>query len=670
MKENIIPIILLVLSLSSLPLRAQKEEVDTLRASSITISGSSPTGRCLIFQPDLARLVSPVGRADAVKFIQTLPGVAVGAEGSSSFFVRGGNKGGNLVTIDGVPLYGSGHILGFSSSYPQEIVEETRFFVGGFSSEEGNLTSSHIKVSTKDGDFQKCSGNVSVDPLLIGGAISGPIVKDRISIIGSLRISPLGFDLRAVKRMTAAMDGVSNIKASVYDAFGKIKWKISDKQNLAISTFASRDSYGYEYAGASRDKIGWWNNLVSINHDQSLGDRWRVENSLSLSHFHNSQGMSKLIGEKDNELLLQSGLEELSLRSTALWSGKRGWDFQSGVKARTVYFKSGITAGQSKDFLASAHAQVSKQSEGKYELRIAGRVNRTKFFFNPEYSFTGRVFFSKWMGVEVSSDKTVQYYHTLEGLPLGWSLDLIVPSDVGRVPEEATQHYGGLFLSGNTYRLSIGAYTKEISNIIFFEDASQLFSPAIGGWKESVKIGSGRSKGLELLYSADYPRFDANFSYTLSKTDRSFPDLNDGKPFPAKFDRRHILNARLEYLAKKTERRELGIYTFFTYQSGHWTTVAEGRFSGIITPGDREIVIEYHQKGIHNWQTPPYIRWDAGISLRYGIETNHPGKLNVGIYNLLNRHNIYSIMYDPVIKKWKSLSIFPIMPAISWTMDF
>ena len=71
---------------------------------------------------DLRRTASPLGEADPVKFIQTLPGVSIGMEGSSAYYVRGGNEGNNMTTLDGVPIYGTGHLLGLTTSYPSEIV--------------------------------------------------------------------------------------------------------------------------------------------------------------------------------------------------------------------------------------------------------------------------------------------------------------------------------------------------------------------------------------------------------------------------------------------------------------------------------------------------------------------------------------------------------------------
>lgn len=691
--RHLVTTILVVLVHASLP--AQEVRQDTLEAARVTALKRNLTGALLVKGNDIKTLITPLGDGSAIKFIQTLPGVATGAEGSSAFYVRGGNLGSNVITIDGVPLYGSGHMLGFSTAYSPDIVSDTRFMVGGFSSEEGNLTSSHIKVVSRDGDFTRFSGGVSVSPFILGGYISTPVVKDKVSFLGSVRVSPIGPELRAVKGMTSAMDSITGIKAAVGDAYGKIKWLITPRQSLSLSGLTSVDSYGYSYGSSSEDRMGWFNGTVSLTHDLSFGTDWSISSGLSANRFANYQGMRKTLGGKENSVALWSGLEELSAKSDALWESN-GWRIQSGLKARLATFNPGASSvyndkiltfpersfdgNSAKTLLLTAHAQIRKSKEERYELTAAGRINRfssgretyngyDEVSFAPEVSLSGKVFLVRNMGLEMTLDKTVQYYHTLEGIPLGWSLDMIVPSDAILSPEKALQAYLGLFLSNDVHRLTVGAYVKKMDNLLFFKDPTLLFSSASAGWRDNIKTGTGESKGIEVLYEFDLEKLGARVSYTLSKTDRLFPDINDGEPFPAKFDRRHIFNARFEYAIVKTGRRELGANSYFTFQSGHWATVAAGQFSGWISPGDKEIVVDYHSK-THNWQAPPYIRLDIGAFLRYGIGTSHPGMLNVGIYNLLNRHNIYSIVYDPTNQKWKSLSIFPIMPTISWTMEF
>ena len=97
---------------------------------------------------------SATGETDIVKYVQTLPGVASGTGGGNAFYVRGGNLGANLHTLDGVPVYATSHLLGLTSSYPLDIVSRADFQIGGFSSDEGNLTASHVRLTSKDGDFK------------------------------------------------------------------------------------------------------------------------------------------------------------------------------------------------------------------------------------------------------------------------------------------------------------------------------------------------------------------------------------------------------------------------------------------------------------------------------------------------------------------------------------
>jgi hypothetical protein len=44
--------------------------------------------------------------------------------------------------------------------------------------------------------------------------------------------------------------------------------------------------------------------------------------------------------------------------------------------------------------------------------------------------------------------------------------------------------------------------------------------------------------------------------------------------------------------------------------------------------------------------------------------------LSLGIYNLTNRHNAYSLSWDSEDGRWKKLSIFPIMPNFTYRVSF
>ena len=70
------------------------------------------------------RVISPLGEGDPIRWAQGLPGVTTGADGTTAFYVRGGNMGNNLITLDGVPVYGYSHLLGLTTIVPQDVMSE------------------------------------------------------------------------------------------------------------------------------------------------------------------------------------------------------------------------------------------------------------------------------------------------------------------------------------------------------------------------------------------------------------------------------------------------------------------------------------------------------------------------------------------------------------------
>lgn len=122
-------------------------------------------------------------------------------------------------------------------------------------------------------------------------------------------------------------------------------------------------------------------------------------------------------------------------------------------------------------------------------------------------------------------------------------------------------------------------------------------------------MGGGTSYGAEFLYEARLPVIGDEWSvaYTWSKTGRVFPYINGGQPFPARYDRRHIVNANAQWK---------GVSAGFTLQSGHWETVAAGHYIGYL-PGN-EVVLDYFTHP-NNWQQAQILRQEQLIPSRRGL---------------------------------------------------
>ncbi|MBO4923356.1 MAG: TonB-dependent receptor [Bacteroidales bacterium] len=71
---------------------------------------------------------------------------------------------------------------------------------------------------------------------------------------------------------------------------------------------------------------------------------------------------------------------------------------------------------------------------------------------------------------------------------------------------------------------------------------------------------------------------------------------------------------------------------------------------------------------INNYEMPPYIRLDLGCNFTF--KGKHLQTLNLGVYNVLNRHNPFSVIYDDRSREWRQVSLIPIMPSFNYRIQF
>ena len=638
---------------------------------------------------DVHNLISPIGEADIIKYIQVLPGVSMGAEGSSAAYIRGGNMGGTRITLDGVPVYGNTHLLGFTQSVPLEIMEDAHVRISGFPADEGDFTDAYISMTTQNRIANHFSGTFSVSPAFISSLAKVPIVKERLSVIGSARWSPTAMIWNGFK-LQDHISGVDlkDTKATVYDLFGKINWNISGKQRIFLSYFHSKDSYDYTWR-QTQAEMSWQNSILNLKYhlDSQTGC---LDAGLSWNRLYSQQGQTQSV-QADNLLGMTNSLSEWSARFSASYPligadvFRIGLLFTQSSYLPNAYFsltdvrRPGIhTSSFSESSLYSRIGTLSVQWEkGKnnlYLIRTSGRLNLYQtdqthdLSFHPEYDLTGRLYFLPGFGLEVSIDKRKQFHHLLDGLPTGWSLDLIVPSDESFLPEESIQYSSSLFFEKGALSLSVNAYSKSMKNLVCYRNAINLFSPSLAGWKSDVDVGSGTSKGIEILAECVHGENTLRIAYTLSKTDRQFPYINDGIAFPFQFDRTHILNVTGNGRLWHNDIFDFILSGLLTYQSGSWETLPEGVFHPWMFALQEGTKIEYYS-GINNYHMPSYFRLDLGCTFSRKKKKSSQ-KLYLGVYNATNRHNPITLVYDIDEERWKQISLLPILPTIKYSISF
>lgn len=635
------------------------------------------------------KVLSPVGENDPLKFAMTRPGVSSGAEGFSAIFARGGNLGSNLFTLDGVRLYGYSHLLGLTTAVPSEAISTMDFCLGGFGGEVGGLTASHIALHTPDLLKSGAGGEASASNTFLGASYSAPIAHGKAAVMAAGRWSPFGLEYGLLKKGFDKDGRMPSLSLGVWDLYAKAQWQMAPRHLLTLSAFGSRDSYVIGFPNAEY-ALGWENAAGHLSYMFSASENSSVTADVSFNHFRNRMEHDAVVRGDESRLQLQSRIEDLNVAVAArhhfvdgMIRLSEGLRFQqsrmSPGAAKTsdaaiqVVDNVPYTESVSHPTLLSGFAEL-EMAFGPVDLMGAARLN---YYDNHaerpadrydgiavEASVRAKWHIFKGLGLEATFDDRTQFDHTLEGTPLGWSLDLLVPSTKLLPPERAKQGYAGIFSAFGGHAVTLGGYYKKMQNLVYYTDAMAMFTSAAQGWSDNAQVGSGTSYGTEFLYEAHLPKTGLEWSlaYTWSKTDRTFPDIAHGTPFPARYDRRHILHASTQWK---------GFSVAFTLQSGHWETVAAGQYTGYL-PGSI-VTLDYFTHP-NNWQMPLYMRLDLGYQMDFttGKGGPHPleHSLTVGIFNVLNRHNPSMLSYDSDTKTWNRVSIFPVMPSINWSVNF
>lgn len=641
-----------------------------------------------VTRADLRRTASPLGEADPIKYIQTLPGVSTGMEGSSAYYVRGGNGGNNMTTLDGIPIYGAGHLLGLTTAYPSEIVSGNDFYAGGFPTDAGGFTSSLLQLKSADGDFQKVHGSASVNNFLVGAQGSIPLKTNKSSLLTSVRFSPLGWEYNLLRpRLDAGLHLPDHLRTVVGDAYAKATWKIDESNRVFLSVFGSYDRYGYDQDINASRTLGWSNLIVNLTWARQTSSGWNWETRLSHNGFQAFQGQKQTVkGGKTTRLFIQSALSEEGLQAKASKQIGPALEVQTGADAFLSFFKPGVSkVYQDKELsaragnpLVSVHGSLHGQFSYSKEAFHASAGIRATLYKSDSYKAilpTAHLSLAYQLSpsliTKATFDHAVQFFHSLEGIPTGWSMEMLIPSTGQNRPETADQAWAGLEFARGPVTVAIGGFYKYMKDLVFYADASTFFNSAWQEWRQNLESGTGHAYGIEFFSHVETGRFSGQLAYTLSKTDRLFPNQNFGKPIPFKFDRRHVLNLTGEYILGKRARASHGLSAGLSLASGHWETVKSGSYPiWSLGPEDRqETIMADYTSHPNNFQLPLYFRTDLGYHLTlHGRNCAHD--LSIGIYNLTNRHNAYSLSWDSKDGKWKKLSIFPILPNFTYRISF
>lgn len=677
-----------------------------------------------------------LGEADVLKVIQLLPGVQSGTEGTSGIYVRGGGPDQNLFLLDGVPVYNASHLLGFFSVFNPDAIKTVKLYKGGFPARFGGRLSSVVDISMKDGNMKKIKGNFSIGAISSKLQLEGPIIKDKTSFMLSARRTYLDIVAQPIITYVNAIEG-SNARGGAYfhDYNLKLNHIFNDRSRLYLSGYLGKDkAYGgskddynsydggnqpIQYESSTDFGLGWGNSIGSVRWNYLLGKRLFSNTTVTYSKYIfevESDYTTKNLTDKtkmQDFFRYHSGIEDISAKVdfdyfpsprhaikfgtgyinhhfspgvTHLKFGADSPDYEEAGIDTTfgnrdiyadeidTYFEDDITVSESFKLNAGAHLSVF-MVDGETFVRLQPRLSM-RLKANDNLSF------------KASYSRMAQHVHLLTTAGISMPTDLWLPVTKNFEPPLSDQvALGSAINLPKGLSLTVEAYYKTMTNLIEYKEGASFMGSATN-WESKVEKGDGWSYGAEIMLEKTVGKTTGWIGYTWSKTERLFENLNFGKPFPAKYDRRHDIGIAITH--EFSDRFDIG--GTWVYGTGNAVTLAVMEYPQAEIPESSNYnwysgnLKEYN--GRNNYRMPAYHRMDFGVNFhkekKHGIRT-----WSVSVYNLYNRQNPFMLqwgtkggdyVYNEVTGGWvrqsepetilKQFSLFPIIPSVSYSFKF
>lgn len=665
---------------------------------------STNMGRVELSSLQVKKLPALLGEVDVLKALQLMPGVQAAGEGNAGFYVRGGGPDQNLILLDEAPVYNTGHLFGFFSVFNADAIRNTTLIKGGMPANYGGRLSSVVDISMKEGNNKNFQGEGGIGLISSRLSFQGPLKKDKASFIVSGRRTYIDLITKPFINNTA-------YKGSgyyFYDLNVKMNYIFSDKDRIYLSGYIGKDVFSFNNNDRSFDvKIPWGNTTATLRWNHVFSKKLFANTSL----IYNDYKFQFSALQNNFDIRLSSGISDVNLKTDFDYYAHVNHHIKFGGNYIYHTFTPSTVSGQQDSttfspenaFKKYAHEvalylmddwEISPHLQLNAGVRFSGFMQigpYTRYVRDANGNKTDSVVYGRgkpvtsygglepriilrWSWDDANSVKAAvtrnyQFIHLVSNAGTTLPTDVWVPSTYLVKPQLSWQYTAGYFrnFSDNAYEASAEVYYKRMQHQIEYREG---YTPSLTDPEQDFVFGKGEAYGLELFVNKKKGRFTGWLGYTLAWTWRQFPDLNDGKRYPAKYDRRHDLALVGTYDLNK----HWSFSGIFIYGTGNTTTLPETFYF-------METTLVQGYGSINSYRMASYHRMDLSA-----IYTPTPKKPNrriksswtFSIYNVYSRKNPYFIYFDQegsvldgTLKvSAKQVSLFPIIPSVTYNFKF
>ena len=619
---------------------------------------------------ELSRI--PGTNGDALRAIQSLPGVARAPGLAGLLIVRGSAPQDTQIFIDGTPVPIVYHFGAFSSVVPTESLEKINFYPGNFGAQYGRAMGGVVDVKLREQENDgKLHGMAQVDLIDARFLARGPIAKNWTVFVAGRR-SWIDAWIGPVLESSGAVGATSAPVYYDYQAF--VETKPTAMSRFRVGYFGSDDRLKLFLKSPAEGEPAIAGNLgfhtgfgrVQALYENQVSERVRVRANVAYGYDTTNLNAGALaLNIQTNPLTSRA---EVGWKLTDWLTVNVGQDFlwsNATVKVRapppprpgepengTINSRGFLVQNTNRDILRpAAYIEAELQPTDRFRVVAGGRADYT--------SDTG-----KWD----PSIRTSTRYAIVNEFPkttakAGWGTFYQPPQ-----AQETDSVFGSSGLRSNrSTHYSVGA-EQEITRQIdvgvegYYKDLGRLVSrlPTARG-EEYFNTGSGYVAGMELLvrYKAD-ERFFGWIAYTLSRSERRTQDGEGLTQF--QYDQPHILTVLGSY--KLGRGWELGarfrfvsgpLYTPCTGVGGFYDS-ASGAYECISGRAFSQRVPAFHQLDIRVDKTWTFRDWKLSAYL--------------DLYNAYVHQSPEDVSYNFNYSKSTYQTGLPLIPSIGLRAEF
>jgi len=664
---------------------------------------STDIGAVTLSMNTIKELPPFLGEVDIVRSLATLPGVSQVGEASSGLNVRGGGVDQNLIQFGGAPIYNPSHMFGLFTAFNAEMVSDVTLYKAVVPSRYGGRSSSILDILPKAGSVDKWGADLMVSNFSGKVSVNGPLIKDKVSILGGFRISYINWFLQTLSNPT-----VKNSNANFYDGNLIINAPVSDNNEFTYSYYTSYDDFAF----SSDTTIAWKNTAHSLQWKSKLSEKLSLEalgyytiydygifNESGINDFTIDSNIKDLGGKlyfsynfsptnklsaggsfKQIEIqpgeLIPSGQEEILPKKVQDEFGKEysshfQHEFELGEKL-------GFSYGLRYDLYQYLGPRVVREYAENQPISDGSAISETQYNdgnviqtydgLGPRASF--RYSFDKSSSVKLGYNKMYQFIHLVSNTAT------IAPSDVWKLsdqflePQIADQYSLGFYknLKGNIFETSLEVYYKDIQNVVEYKDGANLI---LQNHIETELIpAEGKAYGVELYVKKNLGRLTGWISYTYSRSLRRVitpyeeENINDGEWYSSNFDKPHDLTLIGNYKISTNT----SVSATFGYSTGRPVTLPAAKFNYF---GNSLAYFDMRNQD----RLPDFHRLD--LSLNFKLKGNgkfFDGNWTFSLLNVYGRKNPFSIYFGDVAgapPQALRLAILGVpLPSLSYAIKF